>query len=190
MMRITFLLLSLFIIGCNSSKESQFKQWEELEFRVDENYLSTAISDSTLGISFRPIEGFSKILSPIQSLETSEADFVKIHHLFKDDSTQSIMSVSSIANMPDSLIFGLIENPDNYFNQDGIYNQAMATSFSFDNFKVVQLLLSNDAVVNFKLFFVEGGREKFQLDYIFQRQEYIDFPKALESSIGSTKSIL
>ena len=190
MMRIIYLVTFLFIIGCNSQNEPQYQQWEELEFLVDEAFLQPAISDSVIGISFRPIKGFSKIESPVSSLQASEADFAEIHHLFKDDSTQSIMSVASIANMPDSLIYGLIENPDNYFNQDGIYTQTMATSFSFDNFKVVQLLLSNDAVVNFKLFFVEGGREKFQLDYIFQRQEYIDFPKALESSIGSTKPIL
>ncbi|MFC2188654.1 hypothetical protein [Peijinzhouia sedimentorum] len=189
-MRIIYLVTFLFIIGCNSQNEPQYQQWEELEFLVDENYLQPVISDASLGINFRPIKGFSKIESPVSSLEASEADFVEVRHLFKDDSTQSIMSVASIVNMPDSLIFGLIDNPDNYFNQDGIYNQAMATSFSFDNFKVVQLLLSNDAVVNFKLFFVEGGKEKFQLDYIFQRQEYVDFPKALESSIGSTKPIL
>jgi len=190
MMRIIYLVLILFITSCNSQKDIQYQQWEELEFLVDDNYLHPAISDSVLGISFRPIKGFSKINSPISSLEASEGDFVEIHQLFKDDNTQSLMSLASIANMPDSLIFGLIKNPNEYFNQDGIYNQAIATSFSFDDFKVVQLLLSNDAVVNFKLFFVEGGREKFQLDYIFQRQEYIDFPKALESSIGSTKSIL
>lgn len=189
-MRTAFLLLFFLIIGCNSQKENQFQQWEELDFLVDENYLAPALLDSSLGISFRPIKGFSKINTPISSLEASEADFVEIHHIFKDDSTQSIMSVASIANMPDSLIYGLLQNPEEYFNQDGIYDQAIATSFSYDNFKVIQLLLSNNAVVNFKLFYVEGGREKFQLDYIFQRQEYLDFPKALESSIGSTKPIL
>ncbi len=186
---IIYLFAFALIISCSDSSEPETPQWVTLGFNVDENYLAAEIEDPELGISYRPIINFEEIPQINSSLQASEGDFVQIHKLFKDPETQSIMSVNSIATMPDSLIYGLLENPSLYFNQDGIYSTAIASSFTFKEFKVIQLLLSNDAVINFKLFFIEGGKEKFQLDYIFQSQLFEEFPVALESSVGSTKPI-
>jgi hypothetical protein len=43
----------------------------------------------------------------------------------------------------------------------------------------------SDEMVQFKLFFPQGEKPSFQIDYVVPRAAYVKYMEAIESSIGS-----
>jgi hypothetical protein len=182
------LIAAIFMFACQPSANEAETNFSAMEFEVDPAFLGDEVQDQFLGIAYSVPLGFVEMSNLGSMLGEHASDWLKLRATYLDTASRSLLSVSDLSQMPDSVLTDFMKNPQDKFNQEGVWAKVQSDRFSYNGFKVFQVLSTNPDVVNFKLIFLEGGQSgPFQFDFLVTTEAYPRFIKSLESTIGSLR---
>jgi hypothetical protein len=182
------LIAAIFMFACQPSANEAENNFSAMEFEVDPAFLGEEVQDQFLGIAYSVPLGFVEMSNLGSMLGEDASDWLKLRATYLDTASRSLLSVSDLSQMPDSVLTDFMKNPQDKFNQEGVWAKVQSDRFSYNGFKVFQVLSTNPDVVNFKLIFLEGGKSgPFQFDFLVTTEAYPRFIKSLESTIGSVR---
>ena len=179
------------LLSCGNVENSDSS--EQTQFSINSELLGSKIEISALDVSFCPPANWNMndsikeiVKTQIRLVDGNVLQEMYLLQLFYNDRTQSVLSIMDISELG-------ITNLDSLRN---IYEvQAIETSkteeavslFEYNGLSVVQYIIQQDVMVNFKLLFFNNNYPLLQADYFIQKNNYENTKKSLEASVGSFK---
>jgi len=188
-----FISFCLFILSgfcCNKvadTNNENISKIKIMQFNVDEKYINEQIKIEEINIYFSAPKNlilmdtvsFNKIQSDLEKKVNILPNTYKLNllNIFYDEKISFFCIISKI----------MTENFDEIkkiFNEN---NKLKSDEFIYNDFKVFQILYTNENILNFKLLF-NDTKNLFEIDYIIPKQNYNEeIARRIESSIGSIK---
>lgn len=191
MKKISHFLVFVILVVLVSCK-SEVKNDDVLKFNVVDSLIEREINMESLGIEFSPPVNFRSDVSNLNVIQNQFRRLeafknLKVEDIFIDRSHSALMIVSDISGIQDSVINGIVQNADILFADTITKTRVFTDAYSYNGFKVHQVLIQNPQFVNFKLFYLEGADKAFEVDFITPKGTYSNIVKAIESSLGTFK---
>lgn len=171
----------------------------EMSFDVDPALLGFTFEDTLLGIRYAPPRGwpalsaeqFGSVRAALDQVEGREARYsAEPTRIFYEPKGQLFLILARLPNWPLALdpIEGLREYRmrlegalGDIAIQDAIYRRG--------SIGIYQLQLSNEIMMNIRLFLIQDGRSPVKVDYLVPRPAFPVVAKAIEASIGSIQPL-
>lgn len=184
------LIAVLGITACNSGRKRPANE-DNMYFEVNEDLLGQTQQNKALGVAYaapknweivtgEPKKKLSKTLT-----EMGATDDVQLLDVFFEQESASLLFVSDLSKLSDTVMLAAIANYKTYFADSTKNERVMMDDFEYNGFYIRQFLIQSPSLVNFKLWFLEGGKKRFQVDYMVPAKVYMKKIKDIESSIGS-----
>lgn len=178
-------------VGCG--EDAADGEPEEMTFEVDPNLLGPAWTDSTLGITVVPPQGFqaasdefmANVKGQMPAPEDADEFFVLPEMVFAPPASSTRLFVSRFMGRgPGPLSEEWIEGYLASAAEKAAPNEIESDRYLLRGRPVLQVLIQGE-FVNRRLVSAVEGRPVVQVDYLVPRTEYADRLEAIESSIGS-----
>ena len=164
-------------------------------FAVDSQLVNRVVRDTSLKISYRLPARWQDMTADesVNSIFSHDSSHHAMHlvRFAGDTAVKLMLSLTDIRAVPDDNYKELKRNYHKLLNGDHRWSKVKESDFTKDGFYVHQYMMTNAAMVNFRLIFFREMKPLVQLD--FQAPVDSDFAnhtKILESIIGSFNSIL
>lgn len=171
----------------------------EMSFDVDPALLGFTIEDSTLGIRLTPPRGwppltpgqFEQVRSAIDQVRGRDSQFTSTPvRIFYEPERRLFLIAAYLPNWPAVLepLAGLhaYRKRLDAIMPDVQIHDAL---YRLGPIGVYQLQISNEIMLNLRLFLLQDGRSPVQVDYLMPRSVYPLVAKAVEASIGSIQPL-
>jgi hypothetical protein len=190
------LLLAAFLCGCENRSQEDEQPVPELTFRTNSALLGDRFVDRGLKFSFQPPKGCAPM--PKASLDKARD---KIVREFSLDGSFTVEPRNIFINQKEKLICLVSALPKLPLSQEHlkIYQRAVARQakgvevkqglYRHGGLEIRQILIMNADKINFKLIVLQSNLNSFQIDYSLPRPSYEKNLEAIESSIGSVKTL-
>jgi len=190
------LALSIFSIFCFScSRDEKSPDPGELGFRVDTTLLEDEFVENELGLSFSPPVGCSKLPDEITDRALvslpdkglmGDSSLVQPQYTFFNQQDGVVCIVSLLPHLTTTQ--SEILSYQNLVRQNFPTAKLEQGQFRHNNIDFFQTLIMTTNTVIFKLVIPRDHRS-LQFDYVIPQNIYIDKIRAIESSIGSIRTI-
>jgi hypothetical protein len=158
----------------------------EMGFAVDSQLVSRVVRDTSLQVSYRLPARWQDM--------TADAFSHQAMHLVRfagDTAARLMFSLTDIRTVPDDQYKELKRNYHKLLNGDHQWSKVKESDFTKDGFYVHQYMMTNAAMVNFRLIFFREMKPLVQLDFQAPVDSaFASHTRILESVIGSFNSIL
>lgn len=188
------ILFLFFLIACEERTDSGNSSLDEVLFTVDRNLLGNKIINETNSIEFyvpklltQSENNFKSIEDQLNAYLTEEIDFT-LQYVWTDSMKENSLLVSKII-LPAELINDPIENYSELLRNTGLYHKAAHTKFLKDGMVISQFITNHNNYVIIKIIFQPRETKLIQFDYIFNKENYKQEVRSIESSIGSIKTL-
>jgi hypothetical protein len=186
----TILLVACVVSSCGKKNEESVSKNEEVGFEVNELLLGETYADSLTGFAIKIPKNWinvldfndEKISSKFRELIDQEGKVV-----FLDTASQSSLLISKVSKKE---LQQLNSSKDSLFNKNKNWESIIKSQFTVNGLRAYQFLAQNKELINFKLIFIAGTKNPFQIDFVLSRHSYLSEVKKVESSIGSIKKYL
>jgi hypothetical protein len=171
----------------------------EMKFDVDPALLGFTFEDTLLGIRYAPPRGwpplsseqFGSVRAALDQVAGREDRFsAEPARIFYDPKGQLFLILAGLPNWP--LAVDPIDALREYRMRLEPLMEGVAIHdaiYRLGPIGVYQLQLSNEIMVNIRLFLMLDGRPPVKVDYLVPRPAYPTVAKAIEASIGSIKPL-
>lgn len=192
---VLFSAITVFLSSCGQPEA----EWEPMYFDVNTALLNFQVADDSLGLVYAPPKGMeelpdsakSVILKRVLDAGPGKESFQLLpHRIFWDKLTGNLFSISIMPNI--KKILGAEPPMAQYtslLKEKGQNGQIRTAKFLKDGMQMYQYLIQLPQHINFRLFTFSPRGQFLQIDYIYRRTTYQNHIEAIESSIGSIKSI-
>lgn len=189
---ISLILLIAFlgIVACNTGRKRPPNK-DDMHFEVNEDLLGETQTNEKLGVAYAAPKNWETVTGePKKKLsqtlsEMGATDDVQLLSVYFEQETASLLFVSDLSKLSDTVMLAAIANYKTYFADTTKNERVMMDDFEYNGFYIRQFLIQSPGLVNFKLWFLEGGKKRFQVDYMVPAEVYMKKIKDIESSIGS-----
>lgn len=189
----TSLLVLAGCIGC-SKEDGGVPSLRTMNFGLTDSLLSPGISDSMLGISFRPPKGWESVAQEtIEELMAKtgvrSAIPMPAGRAFRDSTTNALLFVAALDTLNairgDSVLQRYVE----FYRRMNDSSRVQTDVFKKDAFIVRQLLLMSPSSVLFKMIFEQPTPDLFPFEFNFAipRHAYVHHAKTIESVMASVQ---
>jgi len=185
---IAFLNL-IFLCQCKNPSTSAAKN-----YAYDPAFLGEAFTVEALKVTLAPPIKWENI--PLnnasqynKALSQSSPYRIQAGALFKSPgSTNCIMIISAIKEWPDQGRKQLEKTYKNFFDFGPQWSSITQSELNINKVSAIEIMLTGQALVHYKVLFFPDSRPPFQLDYLIPQSYFDEDMKAyVESSIASVK---
>jgi hypothetical protein len=167
----------------------------EMGFAVDSQLVSRVVYDTSLQISYRlPAQWLDMTTDEsVNSLfsQDNSQHAVRLVRFAGDTAARLMLSLTDIRTVPDDYYKELKRNYHKLLNGNHQWKKVKESDFTKEGLYVHQYVMTNAAMVNFRLIFFRQMKPLAQLDFQAPVDSaFAGHTKILESIIGSFNSIL
>jgi hypothetical protein len=179
------------VTGCDCSKP-QKDQLETLTFKVDHSLLEPEVTDAVLQIRmsapkhWKPVDktALEQVIVRLEKTLTQGIE-MKPRWVFLNAQSQSMCVVSQLDSVDITQGKKLLTELETEYRARLPAATIEHTVFLKEEFRVHQIMMSNQQLVLIKLLIDAFGVPVFEIDYVVPQQVYTSQARAIESSIGS-----
>lgn len=182
-MKKIFFLLSLIIISaCNQNSSNN----NHMLFNIDTNLLGKTYFDTNLNITFKAPKSFNML--NINNIDSNKTEGLSYYFVDKFDNKFALM-IYDIRKLEKNKMDIILNSPFKYLNNNNYWDTIVSDTFSYNTFKVHQLMFQNKHLIAFNLYYSINNSYNFYTVYSLDVDQYQFRIKEIESSIGSFKKI-
>ena len=178
--------ISLNVSGC--SEKQSYTKFAPMDFRIDSSLVSsseTFFEDFSIQLPYNFQQLESNLIQEIKSRIEDQKDTHVIDPKVVDIYTDSLNNSLILSSLNEDNLLSKLENEFLMQIRQRYQESFNISYFTINGIPVVYFQIYNDEFVNLKIFLLENTG--FQLDFMIKKNQYREYSKLIESSIGTIK---